>query len=159
MSHPSATTRLGITRQARENSASKPAKAAIKIGKLPRWNLGDLYSGPKSQALARDLTRAEGRAARFEKTYKGKLARMSGKRLGAAVSEYEVIDESLGKVMSYAQLLYAADVASPRVAQFYQTLVERVNGISTGLLFFTLELNRMPERILRQKLRAPELAH
>ena len=158
MSHPSATTRLGITRQARGNSASKPAKAAIKIGKLPRWKLGDLYSGPKSQALARDLTRAEGRAARFEKSYKGKLARMSGKRLGLAVAEYESIDEGLGKAMSYAQLLYAADVANPRVAQFYQTMAERVNGISTRLLFFTLEINRLPEKTLRQKQRAPELA-
>ncbi len=158
MSHPSATTRLGITRQARGNSASKPAKAAIKIGKLPRWKLGDLYSGPKSQALARDLTRARRRAARFEKSYKGKLARMSGKRLGLAVAEYESIDEGLGKAMSYAQLLYAADVANPRVAQFYQTMAERVNGISTRLLFFTLEINRLPEKTLRQKQRAPELA-
>ena len=158
MSHPSATTRLGIARQARGNSASKPAKAAIKIGKLPRWKLGDLYSGPKSQALARDLTRAQRRAARFEKSYKGKLARMSGKRLGLAVAEYESIDEGLGKAMSYAQLLYAADVANPRVAQFYQTMAERVNGISTRLLFFTLEINRLPEKTLRQKQRAPELA-
>ena len=83
---------------------------------------------------------------------------MSGKRLGLAVAEYESIDEGLGKAMSYAQLLYAADVANPRVAQFYQTMAERVNGISTRLLFFTLEINRLPEKTLRQKQRAPELA-
>jgi oligoendopeptidase F len=79
--------------------------------------------------------------------------------LGAAVAEYESIDEALAKVMSYAQLLYAADVANPRTAQFYQTMAERVNAISTRLLFFILELNRMAERTLRQKLGAPALAH
>ena len=153
MKPPSATVPSYAKPPARSKSGAEAG-----IGKLPRWNLGDLYSGPKSQALARDLTRAQRRAARFEKSYKGRLARMSGKRLGKAVAEYESIDETLGKVMSYAQLLYAADVANARIAQFHQTMAERVNGITTRLLFFTLELNRMGERALGHKLRAPELA-
>ena len=95
------------------------AKRGTAIGRLPRWNLGDLYSGPKSEHLSRDLRRAERRAGRFEKLNKGRLARLSGKRLGEAVAEFEAIDEALGKVMSYAQLLHAADVADPRIGQFY----------------------------------------
>jgi oligoendopeptidase F len=165
MNRASVTPRTEKSSPARDRQATGTAKAGKsaakttgKIGKLPRWKLSDLYSGPKSDVLTRDIKRADGRAGRFEKSYKGRLARLSGKRLGAAVAEYESIDEALGKVMSYAQLLYAADVASPSIAQFYQTMAERVNGISTRLLFFTLELNRMPERTLSQKLRAPELA-
>ncbi|HSR55203.1 MAG TPA: M3 family oligoendopeptidase [Alphaproteobacteria bacterium] len=136
---------------------AKSRKTKASGGALPRWNLGDLYSGPGSQQLARDLTRAERRAARFEKANKGRLQRMSGKRLGEAVREFEAIDEILGKVMSYAQLLHACNVSDPKVGQFYQTTAERVNAIATRLLFFTLELNRLPEKAIKQKLKAPEL--
>jgi oligoendopeptidase F len=136
---------------------TKSSKGKTALGPLPRWNLNDLYSGPRSDRLAHDLGRAERQAVRFEKSYKGRLSRMSGKRLGAAVAEFEAIDEILGKVMSYAGLLHATNVSDPKIGQFYQTTAERVNAISTRLLFFTLELNRLPEKALKQKLRAPEL--
>ena len=134
------------------------SKAGAAIGTLPRWKLDDLYTSPRSRRLARDLAGAERRAERFEKCNKGRLARMSGKRLGEAVAEFEAIDEILGRVMSYAQLLHAADVADPKIGQFYQTTAERVNAIATRLLFFTLELNRLPDAVLRRKLKSPALA-
>ena len=142
---------------ARAKTPKAKTRAGKAIGRLLRWNLGDLYSGPGSARLTGDLARAQRRAQRFEKLNKGRLARMSGKRLGEAVAEFEAIDQALGKVMSYAQLLHAADIADPRISQFYQTMVERVNAIATRLLFFTLELNRLPEPALRKKLASPAL--
>jgi oligoendopeptidase F len=139
-------------------TAKRTATGTRPLGPLPRWNLDHLYSGPGSPPLARDLARAEQRAARFENAYRGSLARLSGRRLGEAIAEYEAIDEILSRVMSYAQLLHAGAVTDAKVGQFYQTTSERVNDIATRLLFFTLEFNRIPERILRRKLRAPELA-
>ena len=135
-------------------TARKGAKA-----KPPRWNLSHLYSGAGARELARDLAAADKRAGAFERKLKGKLRQISGERLGAAVREYEAIDEILSKIMSYAQLLYAGAVSDPKVAQFYQTTSERVNAISTKLLFFTLELNQVPDNILKSKLRAKALAH
>lgn len=125
----------------------------------PRWNLDDLYRDPGDKSLARDLARCDVRSTAFERKYKGKLARLSGDALGKAVVEFENIDEQLGKAISYAQLLYSAAVSDPKVAQFHQTLSERVNDISTKLLFFTLEINRLPDTALRQKLKARRLAH
>ena len=152
---PASATEPRTTKTRKPRTKSPAGKAAV--GPLPRWNLNDLYSGPGSERLARDLARADRRAARFEKSCKGRLARMSGKRLGAAVAEYEAIDEILGKVMSYAGLLHSTNVSDPKIGQFYQTTAERVNAISTRLLFFSLELNRLPEKVIRQKLRAPAL--
>jgi oligoendopeptidase F len=146
------------TTRTRPAKTPKARKAEPTGGALPRWNLDDLYSGPGSDRLARDLARAERRAARFEKANKGRLAGMSGKRIGEAVKEYEAIDETLGRVISYAQLLHSTSVSDPKVGQFYQTTAERVNAISTRLIFFTLELNRLPERTLKAKLRSPALA-
>ena len=50
--------------------------------------------------------------------------------------------------MSYAELVRAGDVADPEIARFFQTMQERINAISTELLFFTLELNRLDDAAL-----------
>ena len=60
--------------------------------------------------------------------------------------------------MSYAHLVYAGDMNDPLVGKFFQGIQERVNGISTHLLFFTLELNRIEDDALAAKLKTPELA-
>ena len=56
--------------------------------------------------------------------------------------------------MSYAQLLYAADVTDNECGQFYQTTQERVTDISGKTLFFQLELNRLDDEILEKQLKS-----
>jgi len=142
-----------------EKSAAAATTAAPDLGKLPRWDLADLYAGPDSPDLARDLKQAEEGATRFKVAHEGKLATLSGAALGRALLEYETFQDRLGRVMSYAGLAYAADQTDPAIGQFFQNMQERVNAISTLLLFFTLELNRIEDAVLAVKLRAPELAH
>ncbi|MGY9006460.1 MAG: hypothetical protein ACKVJQ_10300, partial [Alphaproteobacteria bacterium] len=62
----------------------KTAKRSGGIGTLPRWNLDDLYSGPGSKVMARDLARAEKLAVAFEKANKGRIKSLSGAKLGAS---------------------------------------------------------------------------
>jgi oligoendopeptidase F len=135
----------------------KTAKRSGGIGTLPRWNLDDLYSGPGSKVMARDLARAEKLAVAFEKANKGRIKSLSGAKLGASVAEFEALDEILSKIMSYAQLQYACAVTDASVGQFFQTTSERVNAIATRLLFFTLEINRLPDQAIKQKLKSPAL--
>ncbi len=132
---------------------------ASDLGPLPEWNLRDLYPGRDSPELKRDLDATEADAAAFRSRHEGKLAGLSGSALGAAVAEYERLQETLGRVMSYAYLVYARDMSDPEVGQFFQNTQERVNAISTVLLFFTLELNRLEDAVLNAKLASPELAH
>ena len=119
---------------------------------LPEWNLDDLYTGPDSPDLERDLHDSFAAAEAFRDRYKGKLAEMDGATFGAAIGEYEDITERLYKAMSYAQLLFAADVADAERGRFHQQVQERVNDISTETLFFTLEINRLDEDVLEAKL-------
>ncbi|WP_207481396.1 M3 family oligoendopeptidase [Arenibaculum pallidiluteum] len=128
------------------------------LGQLPSWNLDDLYPGPESAALAGDLDRMDGACKDFAKRYAGRLSGMNGATLGRAVAEYEVIDETLSRIMSYANLVYATDMSDPKTAKFFQGIQERVNAISTHLLFFTLELNRLDDAQVEEALKAPELA-
>jgi oligoendopeptidase F len=119
---------------------------------LPAWDLSDLYPGPESAELARDLANAEREAEMFAARYAGRLAELLGGDLAEAITEYQRIDEVLGRVMSYAQLLFSGDSADSAIGRFYQTMSERVTVISTHLLFFTLDLNRVDDATLEAKL-------
>ncbi|GEO40910.1 oligoendopeptidase F [Skermanella aerolata] len=132
--------------------------AAPDLGALPVWDLNDLYPGQDSDALKADLDRMEKASKDFYRSYNGKLASLEGASLGSAIAQYEEIDETLSRIMSYAHLVYAGDMNDPLVGKFFQGIQERVNGISTHLLFFTLELNRIEDDALAAKLKTPELA-
>ena len=120
------------------------------LGALPTWNLDDLYPGPTSAALTADFERSERDAAAFAGRYAGRLAGLGAAGLARAIAEYEAIDETLGRLYSYGSLVYAGDMSDPRNGQFFQTLQERVNRISTDLVFFTLEINRLEEATLAE---------
>jgi oligoendopeptidase F len=128
------------------------------LGALPEWNLADLYPGTESQALAGDLDAAARDAKSFKASYAGKVATLSGAELGAAIVTYEKIDETIGRVMSYAQLVYAGDMSSSENGKFSQSMRERATEIGSDLLFFGLEINRIEDADLEDKLKAPELA-
>jgi oligoendopeptidase F len=125
---------------------------------LPAWDLSDLYPGPDSPALQADFAKAEQAARAFSAAHQGKLANMSGGVLAAVIAEYEHIEEVLGRLMSYAQLLFSGDSTNADIGRFYQTVSERVTSISSHMLFFALELNRLDEAALEQKLADPALA-
>jgi oligoendopeptidase F len=122
---------------------------------LPEWNLDDLYTGPDDPALAADFERAAAGADAFRARYRGKLSDLDGEGLGEAIKAYEVIEETLGRAMSYAQLLFAGNISDPELGRFHQTIHERITDISTKILFFTLEINRIDDAVL-EKLSASE---
>ncbi|MCH7555486.1 MAG: M3 family oligoendopeptidase [Proteobacteria bacterium] len=126
---------------------------------LPEWDLRDLYPAMESAELTRDLDAAQASAEAFESRHAGKLAALDGAGLGAAIAEYEAIDEILGRVMSYASLCHATAMDDPETARFHQTMHERVNAISARVLFFTLELNDLDDDVLAAKMADPAAAH
>ena len=73
-------------------------------GTLPQWDLSDLYPSPESEELSGGLDHMASDAAAFEEGYKGKLGELDGDALGAAIAEYESIDEAMSRAGSYAQL-------------------------------------------------------
>ena len=122
---------------------------------LPSWDLRDLYASPDSVAIEADLSGAEGRGKAFAEAYTGKLAGLTGAELAVAMEKFEAIDETLGRVMSYAQLLFSADSTDAAAGQFYQRMMERVTDVSALTLFFRLELNRIEDAVLEPKFLDP----
>jgi oligoendopeptidase F len=129
------------------------------VADLPTWDLTDLYPAPDSPELAAALDRTEAAARAFEAAHAGRLAELDGRTLAARIAEYEGLEETLGRVMSYAQLLFSGDSTDPAIGRFYQSMNERVTAISSHMIFFTLELNRIDAAALEAKLAEPALAH
>jgi oligoendopeptidase F len=145
--------------QAVMNEAVATAQRQVALGELPRWDLSDLYPGPDSEALQHDLAQLADDAEAFRDRYQGRLADLSGGALGAAVETYERLQETSGRIMSSASLVHAGDLADSEIGRFFQTMQERINAVSTTLLFFTLELNRLEDSVLEEKEADPALAH
>ena len=100
----------------------------------------------------------------FEKAYKGRLAEWrrgeapaarSPRRCGATRRSRTV----LGRLISYAGLLYAGNTTDPAIAKFYGDVQERITAASLHLLFFTLELNRLDDAVLDAAMADPALGH
>jgi oligoendopeptidase F len=125
---------------------------------LPAWDLSDLYPGPDSTEVREDMAQAERMGKAFAASHAGTLADLTGSALAAVIGEYERIQELLGRIASYAQLLFAEDSTDSAVGRFYQTVNEKVTAVGSDLIFFSLELNRLGEALLETKLADPALA-
>jgi oligoendopeptidase F len=133
--------------------------AAQTLGPLPEWNLADLYASPEDPKFAGDMKRGEELAKAFAEKYRGKLASLSGEGLAAALRDYEALSDLLGRTGSYAQLYYVGDTTDSQRGKFYGDASAKLTEISTLLLFFELELNRVDDAALEAAMKVPALAH
>ena len=79
--------------------------------------------------------------------------------MGEAVRRYEDLQDLLGRIMSYAGLIYTGDTTDPTRAKFFGDAQEKVTEFSSHLLFFQLELNRVDEDLLQAAMAQAPLAH
>ena len=163
---PTLFSRFASPNFAASHAAKAGAKQAVKpaAGALPEWNLGDLYDAPESPVLKTDLETGDQAAEAMHERYAGKLAVLldggaGGNALAQAVREYESLNDLLGRVVSYASLLYAADTADPKRQKFYGDVQEKITAISSKLLFFPLELNRLDDASLDKAMTESGLGH
>jgi oligoendopeptidase F len=145
-------------------ATSARPEATTRLGDLPEWNLADLYPAMDSRELARDLERAKADAQAFETEWRGKLAAEAEKkadsRLGEAMEAYEALEELIGRIVSYASLIYAGDTSDPKRAKLYGDVQESMTDASAHLLFFPLELNTIDEDAINAALdAAPAFGH
>jgi len=122
------------------------------LGDLPTWRLQDLYEARDSASFNTDLKKAAELAQAFETKWKGKLeqaAQASGSEgLGAAIEEFEALEDLAGKLGSFAGLTYFSDTSDPANGKFFGDVQSKLTELSSHLLFFTLELNRIEDAII-----------
>jgi oligoendopeptidase F len=135
--------------------AGKAAAAATSadLGKLPEWNLGDLYEGPDSAGFKADLERAGDEAGKFAARYQGKLEGLldggkGGDALAGVIKDYEALSDLFGRIGSYMMLHYVGDTTDPKRQKFYGDVSQKLTAVTSGLVFFELEFNRLDEAAL-----------
>lgn len=115
------------------------------MGKLPEWNLDDLYTGEDAPELQRDLEWLETACASFAADYEDKLADLDATGLLDCVLRNEKINQVAGRIMSYAGLRYYQLTTDAGRAKFMSDAQEKITNYTTPLVFFTLELNRLDD--------------
>ena len=136
----------------------RAAAAKADVGALPGWDLSDLYPGPRSDEVRRDLEQAAAAAEALHEEFAGRVGDLDGEILADLIARYEAIKETLERLTSYAYLVYCTAMDDAETAQFFQTVREETTATESRLLFLTLELNRIEEDALEEKLAAPALA-
>ena len=107
----------------------------------------------KSKEFAEDFETAPKKSAAFEVEYKGKLTSLlaeSGDKLAQSIIDYEKLEEELGRIISYAGLIYAGDSTNPENAKFYGDVQEMLTRAGSNLLFYPLELNQLDDEAIKQ---------
>ena len=87
------------------------------------------------------------------------MAAGQGEPLIAAVKRLEALEDRLGRIVSYAALVYAGNSTDPIRAKFYGDVQERITTASLHVLFFPLELNRIDDAVLEKAMSDPALGH
>ncbi|MEM7520153.1 MAG: M3 family oligoendopeptidase [Pseudomonadota bacterium] len=115
------------------------------LGDLPEWDLTDLYAGEDAPELKRDLDWLEKACADFAADYEGKLADLDAPGLLDCVLRNEKINQIAGRIMSFAGLRYYQLTTDADRAKFLSDAQEKITNFTTPLVFFTLELNKLPD--------------
>ncbi|MBO9432010.1 M3 family oligoendopeptidase [Sulfitobacter sp. R18_1] len=129
------------------------------LGDLPEWDLSDLYTSEDAPELKRDLDWLEEACASFAADYEGNLAALDAKGLLDCVLRNEKINQVAGRIMSFAGLRYYQQTTDAGRAKFMSDMQEKITDYTTPLVFFTLELNKLPDDHLAKLLdENPDLA-
>ena len=115
------------------------------LGRLPDWDLTDLYTSEDAPELERDIAWVETACRDFAADYEGKLADLDAAALLACVQRYEAIDITAGRIMSFAGLRYYQNTMDSERAKFMGDCQETITDATTPLVFFSLEFNRLDE--------------
>ncbi|NOX74923.1 MAG: oligoendopeptidase F, partial [Alphaproteobacteria bacterium] len=118
------------------------------FGDLPEWNLDDLYPSTDGVEITRDLGWLKEECAAFAATYEGKLAALNGADMLACIQAYEKIQSVAGRIMSFAGLRYYQNTVDADRAKFMSDMQGTITDMSTALVFFSLELNRIDDKVL-----------
>ncbi|MEC8667178.1 MAG: M3 family oligoendopeptidase [Pseudomonadota bacterium] len=118
------------------------------LGKLPDWDLTDLYASDDAPELQRDLEWLQKECAAFAADYEGKLETLDAAGMLECIQRDEQLTNISGRIMSYAGLRYYQQTTDGARAKFMSDMQDKITTYTTPLVFFTLEINRLPEDFL-----------
>ena len=115
---------------------------------LPAWNLTDLYKDKTDPQIELDLKNLSVKAQQFSHEYSEKISQLGGIKLANIIHQYENIYEEVGKLATFSYLYFVTEMTNQEKSGFYQNISEKINNISTDLLFLPLEIGSLSDQEL-----------
>jgi oligoendopeptidase F len=121
------------------------------------WDLSDLYAGIDDPRIDSDVSEAETDAAAFRERYYGKIGEIGAAGLAEAVAEHQRIESSIVRTLTFAHLVFAANMGEPSHGALVARLGEKAAALETQLLFFALEWAAVDDEVADRLLADPVL--
>ncbi|MEN8833547.1 MAG: M3 family oligoendopeptidase [Pacificibacter sp.] len=128
------------------------------FGDLPDWDLSDLYPAVDAPEVKRDLDWLEEACAAFASDFEGKLAGLDGAGMYDCILRNERISQVAGRLGSFAGLLYYQNTVDGERAKFFSDIQDKLTTFTAPLVFFSLEVNRIPDETVEEMLQHADLA-
>jgi oligoendopeptidase F len=126
---------------------------------LPCWDLKDLFHSVEDPRISQILKTAQKEALSFQKKYQGKLKILTSSALSQAYQQLETLLIPLHKVSQYIFLVYSTDTANDTVKALLHHIEEIESDINNLLIFFNLELSRLPQTKINKFIQASVLSN
>jgi oligoendopeptidase F len=139
-----------ILTMARPKTKRKPSGTP-----LPVWDLSDLLPTATPEVM---LKRLRARVNAFACQYRGQVEKLTPPAFARAISAYEKLSEDMGRIYAYASLNRQTRLSDAAAGKLYQTVLERTTDMSAHILFFTLDINKMPDAALARHLKNKTVA-
>ncbi len=123
------------------------------------WDLSDLYDSIEDKELKKDREKVLEMADAFSQKYKGKLGDLEAFEFYEALQQYEAIIEIIGKIGSYANLIWSTDTSKPEYGKLKQQASELSSEVNQKLVFFDVEWLKMDDKKAEALIESEELVH
>lgn len=117
---------------------------------LPAWDLSDMYQDIYDPKISADLEKFKKDAAAFATKYKGKLKDLSAEEFLEALKTEEKLSVNAGLLGEFAYLNMVTQMKNKEAMAFYQNISEKLTDYSKPTIFFSLELNQVPEAKIKE---------
>ncbi|NGP75995.1 M3 family oligoendopeptidase [Balneolaceae bacterium YR4-1] len=124
-----------------------------------QWDLSDLYKSIDDPQLEKDRETVREKAQAFAKNYKGNIANLNAGEFKKVLQEYEEILELIGKIGSYAHLIWSTNTSKPEYGKLIQQSKELSSEIHQKLVFFDVEWLDVDDEKAGQWIESDDLSH
>lgn len=125
---------------------------------LPAWDLKDFYQDIHDPEIQVDLNEYKNGMEKFAADYKGRVGSLTAEEFYQAVRKIEDLSVKASRLGEFAYLNMVTQMKNAEATGFYQNISEKLTDYSKPAIFFSLEINALPDAKIAEWLRNDKVA-
>ena len=110
---------------------------------MTKWNLSELFLNINDSKINQVTNDSKELANKFEKTYKGKIAKLTTNELLTCIKTLENFETKFNDITLYSSLSFSANMTLPQTQSLYDRIKKLKALLGKQLTFFELELGAL----------------